>query len=98
MEHRITDIDCETIEDLTSLIVNEQKEGWSVVAMGNIFGSEVLVMVKRDELFEHDVLPIVVDSRAELNAIIAEKIAEGGKISAIGSCAGTPLIIIKKQK
>jgi hypothetical protein len=98
MEHKIIDINCDTVELLTQLVMNEQREGWSVVAMGRILGDEVMVLVKREKKFEHEIIPVEAESRAAFNAIIAEKIAEGGKVCAIGVCGETPIIIIKKVR
>jgi hypothetical protein len=96
MEHKIIDIHCDTVELLSEVICTEQRDGWSVVAMGLILGDEVMVLVKRDKRFQHEVIPIEAGSRAELNAIIAEKIAEGAKVCAIGNCGDIPIIIIKR--
>ena len=96
MEHKIIDIGCETVELLNKLVAREQHDGWSVVAMGRILGDEVMVLVRRDKRFAHEIIPVDAESRAAFNTIIAEKIALGNKICAIGECGGTPIIIIKK--
>ena len=98
MEHKLVDKGWETVEDLQSLIKTEENNGWNVVAMGKILGADVLVMTKRDKLFEHEVFPVEVDSRDQLNMVLAEKIAQGCKICAIGECQGSPIIIVKKPK
>jgi hypothetical protein len=96
MEHKIIDINCDTVELLSELVSKEQGDGWSVVAMGRILGAEVMVLVKREKRFHHEIVPVNSESRAAFNTVIAEKIALGNKICAIGECGEVPIIIIKK--
>ena len=96
MEHKLVDSGWETIEDLQGLVKVEEANGWTVTAMGRILGADVIVMTRRDKRFEHEIIPVEVQSRDQLNMLLAEKIAQGCKISAIGECQGSPIIIVKK--
>ena len=97
MEHKLVDKTWQSPSELEDIIRAHQVEGWCVGAMGNIQGSEIIVMTKmNDTPANHEVIPIDVTSAADLKLKIAEKIAEGYEICAIGECSGIPILIARK--
>lgn len=98
MEHKLVDSGWESPEQLRDIIKDLEREGWSVAAIGDIFGEDIMVLVRFDETpANHEIIPVDVSSMPELKMVIAEKIAEGYEICAIGECSGKPIIVAKKN-
>ncbi len=99
MEHKLIDSGWSSPEELRDLIKGQEPEGWSVAAIGDLFGEDIMVMVRFNETpSNHEVIPVDVSSMPELKLVIAEKIAEGYEFCAIGECSGKPIIVAKKKE
>ncbi|TKJ40056.1 hypothetical protein CEE37_09980 [candidate division LCP-89 bacterium B3_LCP] len=96
MEHKTISATWKTREALVKQIKEEEKEGWSVAAMGEIFGSDILVMSRGSHRYEHDVVPVMLKTRSKVDEIIQEKSTEGWQICAIGEHFGGVLMVLKR--
>ena len=53
MEHKIIQAALKTREALVDVIELHEKDGWSVAAMGETLGGNLLIMVKAGGYYEH---------------------------------------------
>lgn len=97
MEHKIIPSTWKSKESLFEIIKEYEKEQWSVAANGEIFGGDVLILVKDGNAYEHEMIPIMFKTMEKLNEAIAEKIGEGWQVASIGECFGSAIMIVKKQ-
>lgn len=96
MEHKIIPATWKTREALLEQIRVHDAEGWSVAALGDVFGSSILVLSKGTHKYEHDVVPVMLKTRDRVEEIIQEKAAVGWQVCAIGEHFGGVLMILKK--
>ena len=98
MEHKIIPATWKSKETLLEKIKSHEKEQWSVAALGEIFGGDLLILVKNGKYYEHEMIPVMVKTRKKVEGIIAEKEAEGWQVCAIGECFDNAIMIVKKHR
>jgi allophanate hydrolase subunit 1 len=96
MEHKIIPATWKTKEALLEQIRNHEADGWSVAALGDVFGSSLLVLTRGAHKYEHDVIPVMLKTREKVEEIIQEKAAENWQVAAIGEHFGGVLMILKR--
>ena len=96
MEHKIIPATFKTREALLKVIEEHEGEGWSVAAMGVVFGGDILVLLKGAHKYEHEVVPVMLKTRDKVEEIIVEKEVEGWQVAAIGEHFGGVLMVLKK--
>jgi len=96
MEHKIIPATWKSREALLNQIRDHEADGWSVAALGEVFGSSLLVLTKGAHRYEHDVVPVMLKTRDRVEEIIQEKAVEGWQVAAIGEHFGGVLMILKK--
>jgi len=68
-----------------------------LAANGEVFGGDILILVKDGNSYTHEMIPIMFKTKDKLNEVIAEKIGEGWQVASIGECFGSAVMIVKKQ-
>jgi hypothetical protein len=96
MQHKIIPATFKTKDALVKVIQDHEAEGWSVAAMGVIFGGDILVLQKGAHKYEHEVVPVMLKTRDRVEEIIVEKEAEGWQVAAIGEHFGGVLMVMKR--
>jgi len=81
---------------LKKVIETKEQEGWSVVALGEISGSNVLILVDDGRKYEHEIIQIFWSLRGKIAEILAEKQKSGWYVATVGNCLGSSLMIIKR--
>ncbi|MBN2054609.1 hypothetical protein JW905_06790 [bacterium] len=97
MLHKIIPATLKTQQALIDSIATHEKDRWHVVSMGEVFGGDVLVVVKDGRQYEHKVFPVIWKSRSELEAIIREYEKKDWVMCAIGECFGCNLMVLKRE-
>ena len=97
MEHKIIPATWKSKESLFGIIKEHEKQQWSVAANGEVFGGDILILVKDGNSYTHEMIPIMFKTKDKLNEVIAEKIGEGWQVASIGECFGSAVMIVKKQ-
>lgn len=98
MEHKFIQAMWKSKSGLTELVKSHENEGWSVVALGEVFGGDLLVMTKEDQSHEHEIISVLWKDRKKVEELVAEKAAEGWQVCAIGECFGSSIMILKRQR
>jgi hypothetical protein len=78
-------------------IKNKEKDNWSVVALGDISGRNMLIFVDDGNNYEHEVIQIFWSLRGKVSDIIAEKQDDDWKVATLGACLGSTLLIMKRR-
>jgi hypothetical protein len=79
------------------MLVREQKEGWTVGALGNVFGGTVLIMTREvGREYEHNVIQLFWRLRGNLWQMIQEQQQKGWEVCAIGDCLGSAVVIFRR--
>lgn len=97
MEHRLVQATWKSKSALASMLVREQKEGWTVGALGSVFGGTVLVMIRDgSRRYEHNVIQLFWRLRGNLWQMIQEQQKKGWEVCAIGDCLGSAVVILRR--
>lgn len=97
MKHSIIPASWKSAAALKKTIKEMEKQGWSVVALGDVSGSNMLILANNGEMYEHEVIQIFWSLKGKIIDIISEKQEEGWKIATIGACLGSSLMIMKRK-
>ena len=97
MEHKIIPAMWKSREGLATLIEGAEQEGWSVGALGEVFGNVLLVMVNDGQTYQHEMISVLLKDRIKVKSIIAQKEIEGWQVCAIGEVFGSNIMILKRQ-
>ena len=97
MEHKIIPAMWKSREGLATLIEGAEQEGWSVAALGEVFGNELLVMVNDGSAYHHEITSVLLKDRKKVESIITEKEKDGWQVCAIGEVFGSNIMILKRQ-
>ncbi|KPL07186.1 hypothetical protein AMJ86_05415 [bacterium SM23_57] len=98
MEHKFIQAMWKSKSGLTELVKSYDHEGWSVVALGEVFGGDLLVMTRDDHVYEHEIISVLWKDRKKVEALVAEKAAEGWQVCAIGECFGSSIMVLKRRR
>ena len=82
---------------LKKVVEKREKEGWSVAALSEITGSNVLILVDNGKKYEHEIIQIFWSLRGKISEIIADRQKSGWFVATIGSCLGSSLMILKRE-
>lgn len=96
MRHMMIPASWKSAGALKKVIETREKEGWSVAALGEISGSNVLIMVDDGKHYEHEIIQIFWSLRGKIAQILAEKQKSGWFVATIGNCLGSSMMIIKR--
>ena len=97
MEHKIILATWKTKEKLAEIIHSYEEEGWSVAALGEVFGGDLLVLVKDGNRYKHEIMPVFLKTKEKLKDILSEKETSDWQVCSIGECFGNVLMIFKKR-
>jgi hypothetical protein len=98
MEHKLIPASWKSSGGLKKVIQENEKDGWGVAALGEIFGGNVLIMIRDGKSsYEHDVIQIFWKLRDSVTSLIREKQREGWQVAAIGDALGSSLLILKRM-
>ncbi len=78
-------------------IENREKENWNVVALGDISGGNMLILVDNGFAYEHEVIQIFWSLKGKISDIIAEKQEAGWVVATIGACLGSTILVMKRR-
>jgi len=82
---------------LAKVIRKKEEDGWSVVALGEISGSNLLILAEDGDRYEHEVIQLFWSLRGKVTDIIAGKQKKGWMVATIGNCLGSSLMILKRK-
>ena len=97
MEHKIISATWKSKEALSDIISAHEDEGWSVAALGDVFGSNLLIFIKDGRKYSHQIEATLFKTKEKLQKIIADKEKEGLQVCAIGECFGGSITILKRE-
>ncbi len=97
MEHKFISATWKTKDGLEEIIKTHQREGWSVAALGEVFGGQVLILTKDGNYYEHDIISTMWKTSKKLEEAVSRKGIEGWQVCAVGECFGSGLLISKKR-
>lgn len=100
MEHKIIPASWKSSGGLRKVIAENEPEGWSVAALGEVFGGNVLVLIRpkdSDTVWEHDVLQLFWKLRDSVASLIRDRQQEGWQVATIGNALGSSLLIMKRK-
>jgi len=97
MEHKIIAATWKSPDSLFEIIQSHESEQWSVAALGEVFGGDVLVLVKDGSSYEHELVKVLFKTREKIKSLIAEKEADRWQVCALGECFGSSILILKRQ-
>lgn len=98
MEHKIVKTTWKTTESVKKGISSHEKEAWSVAAMGEVFGSNLLLLVRDGKRYEHEVASVMFKTSEKIDELLNEKAMHGWQACAIGECFGGVLLIMKRER
>ena len=98
MEHKIIKATWKTTDAVEKEIASHEKEAWSVAAMGEVFGANVLLLVRDGKRYEHEVASVMFKTSEKVAELLNEKAKEGWQACAIGECFGGVLLITKRER
>lgn len=98
MEHKLIRATWKSSKGLIDIISKCEVGGWSVAALGEIFGGNVLVFLKDGNYYTHEVIQIFWKLREKVTEIIQKKEEDGWQVAAIGDCLGSSVVILKKSQ
>lgn len=98
MEHKIIQAAFKTMSGLMEVIELHEQDGWSVAAMGETLGGNLLILVKDGVYYVHQAVPIFWKTRRKLEAFIREKERENWQVCAMGECFGNLTAIMKRRR
>lgn len=97
MEHKMVKADWKSSGQLSDVIRKNEKKGWSVVSLGDVFGGSLLVLARDGIRYEHQVVQIFWKLKGKVSRIIAERQREGWQVAAIGNALGGTLLVMKRR-
>lgn len=98
MKHIMIPASWKSAAALRKTIKEKENEGWNVVALGDVSGNSMLVMVSNGNMYEHQVIQIFWSLKGKVKEIIKEKENEGWIVATLGACLGSSLMIMKRRK
>lgn len=99
MEHKLVPASWKSSGSLKKAIEESESEGWAVAALGEVFGGNVLVMIRDGKTtWEHDVLQIFWKMKDSVATLIREKQRGGWQVAAIGNALGSSVLIMKRAR
>ena len=98
MEHKIIPAMWKSKKGLIKIVKAEEENGWSVSALGEVFGGPILVLVRDGQTYEHDFVQVLLKTREKVDELITQKGTEGWQVCAIGECLSPDLMILKRKK
>lgn len=96
MRHMMIPASWKSAGALKKVIETKEQEGWSVAALGEISGSNVLIMVDDGRKYEHEIIQIFWSLRGKIAEILAEKQKTGWFVATVGNCLGSSMMVIKR--
>ncbi len=78
-------------------IENSEKMNWNVVALGDISGTNMLILVNDGYRYEHEIIQIFWSLKGKVSDIIAEKQKDGWEVATLGACLGSTILVIKRR-
>ncbi len=97
MRHLIVPATWKSAGALKKLIEEKERDGWSVSALGEVGGGNVLIMVDDGRVYQHDIIQVFWSLRGKIAEIIGRKQKEGWMVATVGSCLGSSLMILKRE-
>jgi hypothetical protein len=98
MEHKMMKTTWKTTESVKKEIASHEKEAWSVAAMGEVFGANLLLLVRDGKRYEHEVTSVMFKTSERIAELLDEKAEHGWQACAIGECFGGVLLITKRER
>lgn len=97
MRHMMIPVSWKSAKTLAKVIRKKEENGWNVVALGEISGSNLLILAEDGRRYEHQVIQLFWSLRGKVTDIIAEKQKKGWLVATIGNCLGSSLMILKRE-
>ena len=97
MQHKVVTATWKSKEALDKMIHSYEKEDWSVVALGDVFGANLLVFSNDGHKYEHEVTPTLFKTQKKLEEIITNKEKDNWEVCAIGECFGNAITIFRRR-
>jgi hypothetical protein len=97
MEHKVVKTTWKSTDALKKEIAAHEAEQWSVAAMGEVFGANLLVLVRDGKRYDHDVTSVMFKTSERVIELLNEKQKKGWQACAIGECFGGVLLIAKRE-
>ncbi len=97
MRHMMIPASWKSAGTLKKVVEKREKEGWSVAALGEISGSNVLVLVDNGKKYEHEIVQIFWSLRGKVSEIIADRQKAGWYVATLGGCLGSSIMVLKRE-